>query len=62
MTRLELLGVAEFARRVGMTIGTIQNYSSVGRLPAPDAYINDGNTKVWLPETVDEWNRNRTRR
>lgn len=47
------LSVAEVAERIG-----VKNASAAGyRLPEPDALV--GRTRGWLPETIDEWNRNR---
>ena len=58
----EVLGVAEFAKRVGMTEGTIRNYSSRGLLPEPDITTNKGTTKLWVAATVDKWNDERLER
>ncbi|MBW3090422.1 hypothetical protein [Bifidobacterium miconisargentati] len=45
------LGVKQVGERLG-----VKNAAAY-KLPEPDAYIGD--TKGWLPETIDEWNRNR---
>ncbi|MCH9275283.1 hypothetical protein JS533_003195 [Bifidobacterium amazonense] len=42
-------------KQVGERLG-VKN-ASVYKLLEPDATIGD--TKSWLPETIDEWNRNR---
>ncbi|GED96443.1 helix-turn-helix transcriptional regulator [Gordonia crocea] len=47
----------EVADRVGLAPGTINAYDRRGYLPEPDAKI--GRVNGWLPETIDEWNRNR---
>lgn len=53
-------GVAE---RIGVTNNTISGYLQQGRLPKPDALIgspdSDRPIRGWLPETIDEWNKNR---
>jgi len=56
---VELLGVGEFAERVGLKKSTIYVYNSVGRLPEPDLIVNGGATALWLDTTVDEWNEER---
>ena len=58
----EMLGVAEIAERTGLSVGTVQVYSSRGQLPPPDQTVNGGRTKLWLVATIDEWNRTRGRR
>ncbi|MBT1182098.1 hypothetical protein JS531_09100 [Bifidobacterium sp. CP2] len=53
MTTNRYLSVTEVAARIG-----VKNASAAGyNLPEPDAII--GRTRGWLPETIDEWNRNR---
>ncbi|WP_054953023.1 helix-turn-helix transcriptional regulator [Flaviflexus massiliensis] len=49
-------GVAE---RLGISPTTGRNYYNRGRLPAPDARIgrDKGSTLGWLPETINEWNK-----
>lgn len=49
----EYLGVKQVAERLGITQGAFLSL----KLPEPDALI--GRTRGWLPETIDEWNRNR---
>ena len=56
---IELLGVGEFAERVGLKKSTIYVYHSTGRLPKPDLVVNGGNTALWLDSTVDRWNEER---
>lgn len=52
------LGRQEFADRIGITVGTLDRYSSEGRLPPPDVIVGEGPRAVrgWLPETIDLWN------
>lgn len=47
------LSLTQLAHRVGITRGGTAHL----KLPAPDVYI--GNTRGWLPETVDQWNASR---
>lgn len=47
------LSRGEVAARLGVAPGTLSRY----RLPAPDAVIGD--TRGWLPETVDAWHAQR---
>ena len=47
------LSVGDVADRLGVDKSSISKY----KMPPPDAYI--GKTRGWLPETIDEWNRNR---
>lgn len=47
------LGVTEVANRLGIVKSAVSAY----KLPEPDVMI--GKTRGWLPETIDEWNRNR---
>ena len=58
----EMLGVQEIAERTGLTVGTVQVYSSRGKLPPPDGYISGGRFKWWHASTIDEWDRTRTKR
>ncbi|MDY5151376.1 transcriptional regulator [Actinotignum urinale] len=55
------LGLTQVAQHIGVTEGTMRGYSSRGYLPQPDAYIGEGIRAVrgWLPQTIDEWNKNR---
>ncbi|MFT3663188.1 MAG: XRE family transcriptional regulator [Gordonia sp. (in: high G+C Gram-positive bacteria)] len=47
------LSAAEVAERIGVVRSAISRY----KMPEPDALI--GQTRGWLPETIDEWNANR---
>lgn len=49
----EYLSVKQVAERLGITQGALLSLN----MPTPDATI--GRTRGWLPETIDEWNRNR---
>jgi len=44
------LSLKELAARIGVQPATAANY----KLPEPDALI--GETRGWLPKTVDAWN------
>ena len=57
--KVELLGVGEFAERVGLKKSTVYVYHSTGKLPEPDLVVNGGNTALWLDTTVDEWKKER---
>ena len=54
---IKYLSRNEIAARIGLAVGTVTAYDARGYLPAPDARV--GRTYGWLPETIDEWNRNR---
>ena len=56
MTR-RYLSASEVAEKLGITINTFNSYRRKGLTPDPDAIT--GNAHGWLPETIDEWNRNR---
>ncbi|MDR2279645.1 MAG: XRE family transcriptional regulator [Gordonia sp. (in: high G+C Gram-positive bacteria)] len=47
------LSASEVADRIGVVPSAISRY----KMPPPDALI--GKTRGWLPDTIDEWNRNR---
>lgn len=53
---IRFLGVPEFADRIGVHRGTMNRLA----LPEPDAIIGD--RRGWLPQTIDEWDAQRTRR
>lgn len=57
------LSTTGFAERLGIKPETLRSYLKQGRLPEPDALIGaPGNihaVRGWLPETIDEWNKNR---
>lgn len=57
MSEPRYLTQAEVAVRVGLAKDTIRRYRQTGDFPAPDQVI--GRMPGWLPETVDEWERNR---
>ncbi|HEY8590206.1 MAG TPA: transcriptional regulator [Naasia sp.] len=52
-----LLTLDEVAARYGWTIATARQYRASGVLPPPDAVF--GRTPVWLPATLDVWERDR---
>lgn len=54
---MHYLGLAGFAERINVTVGTLNRYSVEGRLPEPDALIvsDDRMVRGWLPGTVDAW-------
>ncbi|MDD4865719.1 MAG: hypothetical protein PHQ28_00880 [Mycobacterium sp.] len=65
---IRLLSLRGFARRSGLSYGTVLRYRHEGRLPAPDGELTDdpdGNMPEgdvhshpgWLPATVDNWQR-----
>ena len=56
---VELLGIGEFADRVGLKKSTIYVYHSTNKLPEPDLVVNGGNTALWLDSTVDRWEEER---
>ena len=58
----EVLGVAEIAVRIGLKPSTVRVMSSRGQLPEPDILVNDGNTKLWLLKTIDDWDETRGKR
>ena len=51
----DLLGVGELADRIGLKRTTVYVMSSRGQLPEPDQLVNGGRTKLWKPETIDQW-------
>ena len=61
MLTKQYLALADVARRIGVTDGTIRSYSAKKMLPKPDALTGTGQRAVrgWLPETIDTWNANR---
>nr|DAK59489.1 MAG TPA: helix-turn-helix domain protein [Caudoviricetes sp.] len=60
MTRY--LGTAGVAVLTGLAYNTVTAYRSRGKLPHPDAVIEEGGTETWgwLPETIERWMRERT--
>ena len=54
-----LLGIGEFADRVGLKKSTIYVYHSTNKLPEPDLVVNGGNTALWFDSTVDRWKEER---
>ncbi len=52
-----LVDQREFARRVGLTYGTIRGYRHEKRIPPPDQII--GEKPLWKVETVDRWKADR---
>lgn len=61
MASINYLGRSEFAARIGVTSGTLNQYIRQGRVPEPDALIGIGDRAVrgWLPETIDAWQASR---
>lgn len=55
------LSLSGLAARIGITDGTARSYSGKNLLPQPDVLVGEGVRAVrgWLPETIDEWNKNR---
>lgn len=47
------LSSSEVAERIGVVPGALGRY----KLPEPDVLV--GRARGWLPETIDEWQRNR---
>ena len=47
----------DVARRLGLSEDTIKSYDRRGYMPPADAKI--GRVYGWLPESIDEWQRNR---
>lgn len=58
---IQYLSATQVAKRLGLSTGTIQSYVHKGLLPDPDALIGEPHRAVrgWLPETIDEWNKQR---
>ncbi len=61
MTRY--LGTAGVAALTGLAYNTVTAYRSRGKLPIPDAIVEEGGTETWgwLPETIERWWRERLR-
>ena len=64
---VDLHTVGMIGKRVGLGINTVRVMSSRGDLPEPDLLLNTGEAfnrplKLWLTETIDEWNRDRRKR
>ena len=60
----DVLTVGDLADYTGHTEGTINNYSSVGKLPPPDRLLNAKARrpiKLWYPATIDRWMEAKTR-
>lgn len=59
MTRY--LGTAGVAALTGLAYNTVTAYRSRGKLPSPDAIVEEGGTETWgwLPETIERWWRER---
>lgn len=60
MTRY--LGTAGVAALTGLAYNTVTAYRSRGKLPTPDAIVEEGGTETWgwFPETIECWMRERT--
>lgn len=65
---IKLLSLRGFARRRGLSYGTVLRYKHERRLPDPDGELTDDpdgelpenerrTHPGWLPETVDNWKR-----
>ena len=65
---LRLLSLRGFARRRGLSYGTVLRYHHENRLPEPDGVLTDGvggdlpedqvhSHPGWLPDTIDNWQR-----
>lgn len=50
-----LVGIGDFAERIGVTYSTISAYRSRGRLPEPAAML--GRTPVWTRRQLNDWSR-----
>ena len=60
---LHLVGM--IGDRCGLSDNTVNVMSARGKLPEPDLVLNakyPRPTKLWLAETIDEWNRDRRKR
>jgi hypothetical protein len=58
----ELLRLDGVAARIGLTPGTVRVMHHNRKLPPPDQIIGVEGSRpwyLWLPETIDEWNRTR---
>ena len=57
----EYLGIAAFAKHVGLKDSTIQSYFLKGLLPAPEVYYltGKGRRPAWSVDTVEHWMNNR---
>lgn len=58
---IQYLALSDLAKAAGITFGTAKSYKAKGLLPEPDAIVGTGPRAVraWLPETIEEWNKNR---
>lgn len=55
----DYLGVGEVADLIGLKRSTVWAMHSRGDLPDPDLTVNQGHTKLWLPATIEAWDRDR---
>lgn len=55
----DLVGYAEIAEMVGVKVGTIRNYRSIGLLPEPDAPFSIPDRPRWRRSTIVAWQQNR---
>lgn len=55
------LGTTGFAALTGLSINTVRAYRSRGKLPHPDATIQEGGAETWgwTSETIERWMRER---
>jgi len=63
----DLHTVGMIGKRIGLGINTVRVMSSRGDLPDPDLLLNTGDAfnrplKLWLTETIDEWDATRGKR
>ena len=58
---VQYLALSDLAKAAGITFNTVKSYKAKGLLPEPDALIGLGDRAIraWLPETVEEWIKNR---
>ena len=55
-----LVGIPGLAKLTGLTVGTVAQMRTHGKLPPPDVTL--GRTKRWKESTIIEWNEQRTKR
>ena len=55
-----LVGIEGIAKLIDLTVGTVAQMRTHGKLPPPDVTL--GRTKRWQESTILEWDRERTKR
>jgi predicted DNA-binding transcriptional regulator AlpA len=55
-----LIGIADIAKLIGLTSGSVKQMKTHGKLPEPDGAI--GRTKGWKESTILKWNETRPKR